>query len=288
MVCAVLFRVLATLTAALLPGGSHVAGPLARPAPPPLVQLGPDRLVPGMTARAYIAIDRRTGVVLFSHHARTRYPIASVTKMMTGLLVAEAGDLNRKIRVSKAATEVEPERDDLKAHHAYTRGLLLMSALMVSANDSAYALAQDQGGGQLAPFYAKMNAAAAELGMTDTQYASPNGLDDVHNRSSARDQAILANYALGNATFAHIVGTKEKYVRWAKPIYLKDYVNHNRMLFSYPGTYGVKTGFTTAARGCLVVAVHRGGEDVIGVVLGSHNIWQDMPKLIAAALQRAS
>jgi D-alanyl-D-alanine carboxypeptidase len=241
-----------------------------------------------MTARAYIAIDRRTGLVLFSHHAQVPFPIASVTKMMTGLLVAEAGDLNRKVRVSKAATEVEPERDDLKAGHAYTRQLLLTSALMVSANDSAYALAQDAGGGKLPPFYAKMNAAAAELGMTDTHYASPNGLDDVHNKSSARDQAILANYALGNPTFAQIVDTRQKSVRWAKPIYLKIYENHNRMLFTYPGTYGVKTGWTTAARGCLVVAVRRGERDVIGVVLGSRNIWQDMPKLIAVALQRAS
>jgi D-alanyl-D-alanine carboxypeptidase (penicillin-binding protein 5/6) len=290
MVLAVLFRVLATLTAALLPGGDHTAV-LARTPPPPLVMTavaGAGTFRPRLTARAYIAIDRRTGAVLLARNPDLKRPIASLTKIMTGVLTAEAGGLDKKIRVPLAATQVEPVRDDLRAGHYYRRGLLLRSALMVSANDSAYTLAANLGGGRLERFYATMNAAARELGMTDTHYGSPNGLDDVHNWSSARDQALVARYALEDPVFAQVVSTRELSVPWARPVYRKIYRNHNRMLFSYPGTYGVKTGYTMAAGGCLVVAVRRHGHDVIAVVLGSRNIWQDMPRLVDAALARAS
>jgi len=204
------------------------------------------------------------------------------------VLTAERGDLADRIRVPIAATKVEPNKDDLKPGARYTRGLLLTSALMISANDSAYTLGHDLGGGSMPAFYRMMNSAAADLGMRDTHYASPNGLDDVRNRSSANDQAIVAWYALGDPVFRRIVGTRTKRVPWAAPVHVKEYVNHNKMLFSYRGTYGVKTGFTTKAGACLVVAVRRGDRNVIGVLLGSKNIWQDMPRLIDASLRKAS
>src|SRR5262249_38924293 len=228
------------------------------------------------------------GSVIYGRRPHAKRPIASLTKVMTGILTAEQGNLGRRVRVPAAATKVEPNKDDLRPGGRYTRKLLLQSALMISANDSAYALGYDLGGGSMARFYRMMNGAATDLGMRDTHYASPNGLDDVRNRSSANDQAIVAWYALGDPTFRKIVGTRVRRVRWAAPVHVKEYRNHNKMLFGYRGTYGVKTGFTTKAGACLVVAVRRGDRTVIGVLLDSKNIWSDMPRLIDASLKRAS
>ena len=125
--------------------------------------------------------------------------------MMTGLLTAEQGNLSVKVRVPVAATMVEPTRDDLRAGGRYTRRMLLNSALIISANDSAYTLGYDLGGGSMRRFYGAHERRRGDLGMVDTHYASANGLDDKHNRSSANDQAIMAWYALGDPTFRKVV-----------------------------------------------------------------------------------
>ena len=289
MVRAVLDRIFAAVLVAVHGAPAAPTAVIHRPAPPALIY--PTQLSPGpsgLTAESYLSVDLADGSVIFGRRPHQRRPIASLTKIMTGVLTAEAGGLDRRVRVPAAATKVEPNKDDLRAGGRYTRGLLLNSALMISANDSAYALGYDLGGGEMGRFYDLMNGAAADLGMGDTHYASANGLDDVRNRSSANDQAIVAWYALGDPTFRKIVGTKLKRVRWAAPVHLKEYRNHNRMLFGYRGTYGVKTGFTTKAGACLVVAVRRGNRNVLGVLLGSKNIWTDMPRLIDASLRRAS
>ena len=239
-----------------------------------------------LSAEAYIAIDAETGEVLVAHHDRRRLPIASLTKMMTALIVIKDGALGRKIQVPKKATLVEPNKEGLVAKRWYPRKLLLYSALLESANDSAYALAYDAGGGSLAGFYRKANAKARGLGMTDTTYRSPNGLNDTTNLSSARDQAILGRAALQNDVFARIVSTRRKTVKWPPPTYRKEWVNHNDMLFTYAGTYGIKTGWTTAAGGCLATAVRRNGHAVIAVILDSNNIWVDMPRLVEKAFAR--
>jgi D-alanyl-D-alanine carboxypeptidase len=122
--------------------------------------------------------------------------------------------------------------------------------------------------------------------MVATTYASAAGLEDAANLSTARDQARLARFALQNPLFARIVSTREHRTRWAAPTYAKVWVNHNRMLAWAPGTYGVKTGWTTRAGGCLVIAQRRGDRAVIAVVLGSPSIWTDMPTLLDRAFAR--
>ena len=236
-----------------------------------------------ITAPSFVAIDASSGVVLRGRRATLRRPIASLTKVMTALVVIERGGLERRVRVTPAAVNVEDYREGLVAGRRYRRMTLLRSALMVSGNDSATALAIDGGRGSLGRFYALMNAKARALGMTGTTYASPSGLDDVRNLSTALDQARLARAALRNPTFAGIVGTKRFVTKWAAPTYAKVWVNHNKMLATTPGTYGVKTGWTTRAGGCLVVAQRRGGRAVIGVVLDSSSIWSDMQTLLDAA-----
>ncbi len=241
---------------------------------------------PRLTADSFVALDADTGTVIIARREQVRRPIASLTKVMTALIVIEDGKLRKKIRVPKLATRVEPNREGLVAGRWYERRLLLYSALMVSANDSATALGHAAGEGSLRRFYRRMNRRARELGMTRTTYASASGLEDERNLSTALDQAILARAALRSPALARIVRTRRKLVKWPPPTHAKEWLNHNRMLTRYAGTYGVKTGYTTAAGGCLVVAVERNGHHLIGVVLASENIWGDMPRLMDAAFRR--
>ncbi|MCC6224736.1 MAG: D-alanyl-D-alanine carboxypeptidase [Thermoleophilia bacterium] len=244
------------------------------------------RFRPKLSARAYIAVDSDTGEILVARRERRRLPIASLTKMMTALLVIEAGELGRKVRVPAEAVRVEPNLEGLREGRWYVRKQLLLSALLESTNDTVVALAYDAGHGSLSRFYGMMNARARELGMTDTTYRSPSGLNDDTNLSSARDQVIIAREALENPVFAAMVRTRVKRVSWPPPTYAKEWVNHNKMLWTYAGTFGVKTGYTTRAGGCLAVAVRRGEHSVIAVVLGSDDIWADMPRLVDEALAR--
>jgi D-alanyl-D-alanine carboxypeptidase len=241
-----------------------------------------------ISARSFVAIDADSGRVLVAHASTVRRPIASLTKVMTALIVIERGQLQAPVRVTAAATRVEPEREGLVAGQSYSRMTLLWSSLLVSSNDSATALAIDAGGGSLGRFYALMNARARLLGMVRTTYASASGLDDTANLSTALDQAILARAALANPTFAHIVATRVHRTSWQPPTYAKVWVNHNKMLMTTPGTYGVKTGWTTRAGGCLIVADRRGGHAVIAVILDSPSIWVDGPNLIDDAFARMS
>jgi len=241
---------------------------------------------PGPTARAWVALDAGTGDVLLSQGAHERRPIASLTKVMTGLLVAEAGDLQRRIRVPLAATQVEPTNEGLRPGGRYRRLTLLYSTMLVSANDSATALGYDLGGGSLERFYSLMNARGLRIGMRETMYASASGLDDFHNSSTAYDQALLARTALLNPAFRQVVSTRRYFTRWSAPTLAKEWVNHNRMLFTYPGTYGVKTGWTSRAGACVAVAVQRGDRTVIVVVLGSKALWPDTAELVERAFAR--
>jgi D-alanyl-D-alanine carboxypeptidase len=143
-------------------------------------------------AKSFVAIDAADGRILAAKGERTRRPIASLTKVMTALLVIERGDLRQRVTVTPLATRVEPYREGLVAGRRYTRDTLLWSALLASGNDSATALAIDLGDGSLTRFYALANAKARALEMTSTNYTSASGLDDVHNLSTALDQATLA------------------------------------------------------------------------------------------------
>jgi serine-type D-Ala-D-Ala carboxypeptidase (penicillin-binding protein 5/6) len=237
-------------------------------------------------APSFVAIDATSGRVLAARGEQVRRPIASLTKVMTALTAIERGGLDGRITVTPAAIRVEPYVEGLVPGRSYTRATLLWSALLASSNDSATALALDAGGGSLSRFYALANERARALGMTSTTYASASGLDDVHNLSTAIDQALLARAALRNPTFATIVATRSHWTRWAAPTYAKLWVNHNKMLLTTPGTYGVKTGWTSRAGGCLIAAVRRGDRAVIGVLLGSPSIWTDMATLLDVAFDR--
>jgi D-alanyl-D-alanine carboxypeptidase (penicillin-binding protein 5/6) len=238
------------------------------------------------SARAWVALDAATGRVLLAQRPHEQRPIASLTKMMTGLLVAEAGDLGRRVNVPLEATLVEPTNEGLQPGARYRRVTLLYSTMLVSANDSATALGYDLGGGSLERFYALMNDRARRIGMHETVYASSSGLDDVHNVSTAYDQALLARAALLNPTFRRVVSTRRYFTRWSAPTLAKEWVNHNKMLFTHPGTFGVKTGWTSRAGACVAVAVRHGDRALVLVVLDSMRLWPDTELLVGRAFGR--
>lgn len=260
--------------------GTRSGSGVARESGPAYVSGARQRLA--ITADSYVAIDAATGRVLVARAEHARRPIASLTKVMTALVVIEQGNLGDDVRVAAEATMVEPNKDYLVAGRRYPRLLLLYSALLGSNNDAAAALAYAGGDGQIGRFYELMTRRAHQLGMADTTYRSASGLNDVSNVSSAYDQVLLGRVALGNPLLAKIVDTKKKRFR----DYGKTYVNHNKMLFWSSGTRGIKTGWTTRAGGCLLTAVERDGRMVIAVILGSDDIWGDMPRLVDRAFRQ--
>ncbi len=264
--------------------------PLADRRPAPTYMAGAERPAnqPGLAAGSYVALDVEKNQIVLAYDDTQRRPVASLTKMMTGLLVAEAGNLAHMVTVSETAAGVEPNKDGLIIGNRYPRGVLLYSALLGSNNDAAAALGEDLGEGNYGRYYRQMNRRGKQLGLTGTQYASSSGLNDATNLSTARDQAILLARALENPTFARAVRTWRHTVRWNDTGGKRTYENHNKMLQTFAGTIGGKTGFTTLAGGCLAVAVRRGDRTIIGVVLGTKDIWGDMPRLINAAFKRAS
>lgn len=243
---------------------------------------------PGLAAGSYVALDVEKNQIVLAYDDTQERPIASLTKMMTGLLTSEAGNLAHMVAVSATAASVEPNKDGLIIGNSYPRGVLLYSALLASNNDSAAALGEDLGGGNYQRYYKIMNRRAKQLGLTSTHYGSASGLNDSTNSSTARDQSIMLARALENPTFAKAVRTWRHVVRWNDTGGTHTYENHDKMLKTFPGTIGGKTGFTTLAGGCLAVAVRRGGRTIVGVILHSNDIWDDMPRLINAAFKRAS
>jgi D-alanyl-D-alanine carboxypeptidase len=241
---------------------------------------------PGLSAGSYVALDATSNRILISNADRQKRPFASLTKIMTVWLLSEAGEPEREVPVSEVAAGVEPNKDGLIIGNTYPRETLLYSAMLGSNNDAAAALGEDLGG-SFAGFYKLMNERAQEMGLTDTTYASASGLDDTTNISSARDQAVVLATAVQNEKFRRVSGTTQHSVTWPDDGSTRIYDNHNRMLSTSPGVFSGKTGFTTAAGGCLAVAARRDGITIVAVILGSGDIWGDMPRLIDEAFARA-
>ena len=151
--------------------------------------------------------------------------------------------------------------------------------LLFSGSDAALALAIAADGDKWT-FIREMNAEADKLGLNDTHFSSPSGVKDADNYSSAWDLAALTRVAMRSMRFRAIVRTKVAHVKWSAPTYAKIYVNNNRLLRSYPGANGVKTGYTHKAGPCLVASATRGGVSLIAVVLDSPNMYSDAARLL--------
>jgi serine-type D-Ala-D-Ala carboxypeptidase (penicillin-binding protein 5/6) len=257
------------------------AVPAAAADPKPLVHWSGPLPAHGIkvTAKGAILVDADTGTVLWARHVHRRLPIASTTKIMTAIVAAEHLAPNDVVTVDRAVTRVAPIKEGLRPGEKVEAWKLFYGTLLYSGNDSALALAIGAGG-TLRHFLALMNEKAATLGLRDTHFRSANGLVDHGNYSSVWDMAGLARYALWNPRFRAVVRMRVAHVPWSQPTGEKIYVNKNHLIGSYPGADGVKTGWTTLAKHCLVASAHREGLRLIAVVLGADDSYGDAKKLL--------
>lgn len=221
---------------------------------------------PNVNSRACVVIDRKTNYVLFGKNENSKKKMASTTKIMTATIIIEKCNLSDTIEISKKAAGTGGSRLGLKTGDKITVLDLLYGLMLRSGNDAAVALAE-YAGGDINGFAELMNEKASELGLTNTHFETPHGLDSNEHYTTAYELAILSNYALNNPTFAKIVGTKNYTITInGSP---KDLSNTNELLGNMEGVYGVKTGFTNGANRCLVTACKRNDIDIICVVLGA-------------------
>lgn len=228
---------------------------------------------PSFSAKAAELVDAASGRVLFGYHAHRKLPMASVTKLMTLYLVCRAiqqkrANVHEYVAISDDAFRVNGSQIWLEPGEHISIDHLLKGVAVASANDAAYALAEFFGGSE-ARFVSEMNRTAKILGMTDTHFANPHGLDWPDHYTTARDMAKLAQAAVKIPLLMHYTSMRQdRSVRDGKGGQLW-MVNHNRLLGSYPGTDGLKTGYTTEAGYCLVATARRGATRMVAVVLGA-------------------
>jgi D-alanyl-D-alanine carboxypeptidase (penicillin-binding protein 5/6) len=242
------------------------------PAGPQLTVVGTPR---GVKAKAGILADAVTGQVLWAKQANTERPIASITKVMTALLVIQAGSLDRKIKIQKASQEYVAKwganAAGLVPGQVFTTDQLLHALLLVSAADAAYTLANVYGPG-LPAFVAKMNAEAASLGLAHTHFTSPDGLPyptETATFSTPVELLKLGELAMTYPEFRSIVRLKFFQLKKAPGHGTYWWGSTNELIGYYPGAVGIKTGYTDTAGHTLLFEAVRGGRTLIGCVLGS-------------------
>ena len=214
-----------------------------------------------------ILVNMEDGRVLYEKNADARRPIASTTKIMTGTLALETLSVNQVVTTSKHATEAGESEIWLVPGEQLSVKDMLYGLLLNSGNDAAVALAEASAGSEEA-FVARMNAKAAELGMKNTHFVNPHGLDNKDHYSSARDLSILGRYAMHSELFRTIVGTAKTTIPWLGHPQARTLDNHNTLLGKYAFVTGIKTGYTGKAGYCLVASGERDGLSMISVILG--------------------
>lgn len=218
-----------------------------------------------LNSRACIVLDRKSNRIIYGKNEKNKVKMASTTKIMTATIVIENYDLSKTVEISKKAAGTGGSRLGLKQGDKISVLDLLHGLMLCSGNDAAVALAETVAGG-IPEFSDMMNNKAKELGLENTHFESPHGLDSDNHYTTAYDLSLLTNYALNNKTFLKIVGTKNYTVTING--YPKNITNTNELLGTLNGVYGVKTGFTNGANRCLVTACKRNDLDIICVVLG--------------------
>ena len=233
----------------------------------------------GVSARRAIVMDASTGRILFKRNIDEQSLIASTTKIMTALVVCEQCNVLDRMRIPKEAVGIEGSSMYLKEGEILTIQELLYGLMLSSGNDAAVALAI-YCGGTVEGFAERMNDKAHVLGLKNTHFENPNGLDSPGHYSTARDLAVLASYAMENPIFYKTVSAKtaragERHLR-----------NHNKLLWQVEGADGVKTGFTKAAGRILVSSATREGRRLICVTLDDPNDWADHAALLEEGFSR--
>ena len=232
-----------------------------------------------ISAKGCVLMVAGSGEVLYEKEAHTRLSMASTTKIMTALLALESGGLDREIVVTDEMVRVEGTSIGLLPGDTISLYTLVAGMLLESGNDAANVTAYVVSGG-IEPFLELMNAKARALGMENTHFSTVSGLDAKDHYSTAYDMALLACAAIENPAFRAICAQESARVSYGNPPYARTLRNHNRLLESYDGAFGVKTGFTRKSGRCLVSAAERGGVTLVAVTLHAPNDWADHEKLL--------
>ncbi len=228
-----------------------------------------------VSAQSALLMDAHSGRVLYAQNADQKRLIASTTKIMTAYVALQSANPDDKVTIQKAHTLVEGSRVYFKEGDVLTVRELLIGVLLQSGNDAALALADHCGGKEgIDGFVVRMNEMAAKLGMKNTQFANPHGLNDDGHYSTAKDMALLASAAMQLPEFAAISAKKTGGVG---EITVR---NHNKMLWNYDGANGVKTGYTQMAGRCLVSSAERNGQLLVAVTLDAPSDWDDHARML--------
>lgn len=229
-------------------------------------------------AKACIVMDADSGRILGGHNIENRLPMASTTKIMTALLTLEQEDLDASFEVDSKAIQVEGSSMGLQEGDQVSLRTLVYGMLLPSGNDAANAAAV-RISGSCDDFVMKMNQRAAQMGLHNTQFKNPSGLDAEGHYSTALDMAKLTAEALKNETFREICSLSKAQVSFGNPPYKRWLENYNKLLTLYPHCIGVKTGFTEAAYRCLVSAAQKDGTTLICVTLNCPDDWETHERL---------
>lgn len=231
-----------------------------------------------ISAAAAIVMDAATGEILYEKNIHTVRSMASTTKIMTALLACESGGLDSIVDITNEMVNTIGTVIGLRAGDKISLYDLTVGMLLASGNDAANAVALYLGG-SMEGFAAMMNNRARELGMQDTVFVTPSGLDEGDHHSCAYDMAVLAAAAIKNEVFANIC--KEQKLDITINDKQLTLYNHNKLLYQLDGCIGLKTGYTDKAGRCLVSAVKKDGGTMICVTLGAPDDWNDHKKLYA-------
>ncbi|MBS2969464.1 D-alanyl-D-alanine carboxypeptidase [Metabacillus sp. KIGAM252] len=229
-----------------------------------------------VSAKSAILIEQATGRVLLSKNENEKLRIASITKIMTAILAIESGKLDEEVTISSRAVYTEGSSVYLQAGEKIKLRELVYGLMLRSGNDAAVAIAEHVGG-SLEGFVYKMNQKAEEIGMSNSEFANPHGLDDHENHfSTAYDMALLMRYAMNNPDFKEISGTKVHKSPNPEEKWDRVWKNKNKLLTSlYQYCTGGKTGYTKRAKRTLVTTASKDGLDLIAVTINAGDDWND-------------
>lgn len=232
------------------------------------------------SAEAMILVDVKTGTILYSKNENDRLYPASITKIMTALIAIESNQLNESVTTSQLARYAEGNRIYLEEGEEKPLIDLLYGLMLNSGNDAAIAIAEHMAG-SVEGFSNLMNERAKQLGATQTNFITPNGLHDEQHYTTALDMATIARQAMLDPIFREIVSTKM--MPWFGDAWQSNLVNANKLLWTYEGATGMKTGYTSKAQQTIVTSAERDGTELIAVLLkvqGRNNLWGEAANLL--------
>ncbi len=230
-----------------------------------------------ISAESCVVINAETKEIIYEKNAFKKRSMASTTKIMTSILAIESGKLDDRVTVTANAL-TEGTSIGLKAGYILTLESLVYGMMLESGNDAANVCALHLAG-TLENFALKMNLKAKEIGMKQTNFVTASGLDDEMHYSTAYDMALLGAYCIRNPVFREICSDENQKVDFLKPKIAVNFSNHNKLLGSCEGVFGIKTGFTKKSGRCLVSACERDGATLVCVTLNAGDDWNDHRKL---------